>query len=79
MKFENVEIFADFLDKNLKTSAGGYALDACLADLARQIGETGADHYELSIHETVSGRPEIISFERMDEPDGDDFVTTIIF
>lgn len=79
MKFENVEIFSDFLEKNLKTAAGGYTLDACLADLERQIGETGADHYELSSHETFSGWPETISFERVDQTAGDDVITTVIF
>lgn len=77
MKFENLEKFKEFLDENLNASV--YDLDACLTDLERQIGETGADHYELSASETRSSRPEIISFDRVDQADGDDFITIIAF
>ena len=77
MTIKNIEKFRSFLDEHL--NAACYDFDACLADLERQIGETGADHYELSSHETLSGQPETISFERVDEPDGDGFITAVIF
>lgn len=87
MKFENMEKFNEFLSENMKLE---YDLDAYISDFVHQIGETGAEHYELRGTETKSGRPECISFERIDhyildgeevEPDGDfdEVETTIIF
>lgn len=87
MKFENLEKFNEFLEENMKLE---YDLNACISDFERQIGETGAENYELRGFETKSGNPECISFERIDhyildgkevEPcdDFDEVETTIIF
>lgn len=91
MKYENIEKFRAFLNKNLKSTY--YDFNEFINELEQKIGETGASHYELNSLETKSGNPETISFERIDrffldgmeiniyEADGtfDDIETTIIF
>lgn len=90
MKFENLHVFKAFIEANLKTPFGVYNFSAYAADFERQVEETGANHYELSSADTISGNPETISFERIDRfyvddeevPPCDDFdyiETTIIF
>lgn len=85
MKYENLEHFHAFLDANLKAPCD---FIACLCDFNRQVSETGS--YELRAHDTVSGTPATIPFERVDryyldgqevQPgrDFDEVETTIIF
>lgn len=66
MKYENIEKFREFLDKNLKRK-GEYNFSACLEDFERQIGASGGQTYELSPFETFSGHAEEIGFERIDK------------
>lgn len=89
MNFKNLEKFQTFLEKNLNTSH--VEINICLEDFKKQIGASGGTDYELSSYETKSGKPEIISFERIDryflddeevDPGENDFdyaETTIIF
>lgn len=53
--------FKDFLDKNCKND---YDFNEYIEDLAKQVGETGCDYYELSSYESKSRMPEIYYFTK---------------
>lgn len=63
MNYKNKEIFEKFLSENMNKP---YNIDACYEDFERQIGASGSSSYELPGHETKSGHPESIYFERKD-------------
>lgn len=61
MKIVNVKEFEDFI--NNKTKAETINMDEFKKDLIKR-AEEGHENYELGSHETKSGRPENIAFER---------------
>lgn len=67
-EYENINKFYEFLEENAK----GFDLEyekisnTWLKDLEKRIGETGMAEYELSKTESITGRPEIITFEVTD-------------
>lgn len=80
--FKNTEAFAAWLEKTLKMPYGCYDLEAALAEVERQHGETGDSYYELHAHETTTGRTETYDFEVTysdDENENGSYDLTITF
>ncbi|MEG1874564.1 MAG: hypothetical protein RR185_03265 [Angelakisella sp.] len=64
MEYKNIEVFEKFLSDNF--NAPVYDIKPFLDELELQTSATGSNHYELSGHETKSGNPKQICFERED-------------
>lgn len=79
-KFVNVEIFERFLKDNLKKYYPE-SFSLYLEELEEGYGAAGNTSYELGSFYTVSGHPELISFEveQFTEDDGDSWNTVITF
>lgn len=79
-KFVNVEIFENFLKSNLKKYYPE-SFSLYLEELDDGHSATGVTDYELDSFHTVSGCPEVISFEAeyFTEDDGDSWEKVITF
>ena len=80
VKYENVEVFEKFLKSNLKKYYPE-SFSFYLEELDDGNNATSNTDYELDSFDTVSGRPELISFEveYFTEDDGDSWDKVITF
>ncbi len=74
---KNTTALKSWLDQNMKRP---YDLDAVLADVKTQYGNSGNPSYELRGYETKSGNPEVYSYSvDIDAEDDDNITVTYIF